>query len=127
MNSQQAKEYALSKPCAIEDFPFGQDVSVFKIKGKVFALLGSDDGIGRINLKCEPLEAQGLRDIFEAVIPGYHMNKKHWNTVILNGTVPEGEIIRMIDSSYRLVMDGLKKSERQALQLQYTSEQLNGH
>ena len=126
MNNQQTKEYALSKPRAMEDFPFGQDVSVFKVKGKMFALLGSDDGVGRINLKCEPLEAQGLRDIFEAVIPGYHMNKKHWNTVILNGTVPESEIIRMIDSSYRLVIEGLKKSDLKALQLEYTPKQLNG-
>jgi len=77
-----------------------------------------------MNLKCDPDEANALRDVFDAVIPGYHMNKKHWNTVILDGTVPVNEIERMVDRSYGLVVKGLKKSEQQALELRYSKEQL---
>ena len=77
-----------------------------------------------MNLKCDPDEANALRDVFVAVIPGYHMNKKHWNTVILDGTIPVSEIERMIDRSYGLVVKGLKKAERQALELRYPKEQL---
>lgn len=73
-----------------------------------------------MNLKCDPMQAQELRDIFEAVIPGYHMNKKHWNTVILDGSIPNSEIERMIDHSYTLVVKGLRKKERSQLQLHYS-------
>lgn len=124
MNFQAAKNYLLKRPKAIEDFPFGNDVSVFKIKGKMFATLSRRQGNAEINLKCDPEEALALRDVFESVIPGYHMNKKHWNTVILNETVPECEIERMIDRSYGLVVKGLKKSERQQLELLYSSDVL---
>jgi predicted DNA-binding protein (MmcQ/YjbR family) len=79
-----------------------------KIKGKMFATLVEQDGQARTNLKCDPDEAAMLRDIFSAVIPGYHMNKRHWNTVALDGDVPLGEIKRMIDRSYGLVVKSLK-------------------
>ena len=124
MNYQQAKTYLLSKPAAKEDYPFGPDVLVPKVKGKMFATLGERNGSAAINLKCDPDQAFALRDIFDAVIPGYHMNKKHWNTVILNGTIPRGEIERMIDHSYGLVVKSLKKLERQALEALYGKEKL---
>jgi len=124
MNFHKAREYLLGIPEAYEDFPFGPDVAVYKIKNKLFAILIEKDGESRMNLKCNPDEALALRDIFASVIPGYHMNKKHWNTIILNGTIPVGEIERMIDRSYGLVVRGLKKTERAALELQYGKESL---
>ena len=124
MNSTSAKKYLLNKPEALESYPFGDDIPVFKVKHKVFAILGIKEGVGQLNLKCDPDEALSLRDIFEAVIPGYHMNKKHWNTVILDGSIPSGEIERMIDNSYSLVVKGLKKLERQGLELKYGKDQL---
>lgn len=116
MNHDQARSYLLSRPESWEDYPFGPGVAVFKVLGKMFATLGSENGISRINLKCDPDEAVMLRDIFDAVIPGYHMNKRHWNTVLLDESIPDSEIERMIDSSYALVVKGLPGRERKALQ-----------
>lgn len=124
MNHQQVNKYLLAKPEAIEDYPFGPDVAVFKVKAKMFATLVSQAGVARMNLKCDPQEAQALRDVFESVVPGYHMNKTHWNTIILNGSVPVCEIERMIDRSYGLVVKGLKKSLRESLELIYGRDQL---
>jgi predicted DNA-binding protein (MmcQ/YjbR family) len=109
----------LSQPEAIEDFPFGSDVAVMKIGGKMFATLAEKDGMASTNLKCDPHEALMLRDIFPAVKPGYHMNKLHWNTVVLDGSVPVGEIKRMIDRSYALVVKNLRKAERRALEIRH--------
>ena len=78
----------------------------------MFATLGMYKGAGRMNLKCDPDEALALRDIFPAVIPGYHMNKKHWNTVFLDGSIPRGEIERMIDNSFRLVINTMPRKNR---------------
>ncbi|SHF98274.1 Predicted DNA-binding protein, MmcQ/YjbR family [Microbulbifer donghaiensis] len=122
MDRKAAREYLLSRPEAKEDFPFGPDVAVFKIKGKMFATLGRLNGVDCTNLKCDPDEAQALRDIFTGVIPGYHMNKKHWNTVLLDGSVPDYEIERMMDRSYGLVVRGLRKVECEALLLAYGPE-----
>ena len=119
MNGDQAKAYFLSRPEAVEDFPFGIDTQVFKIKGKMFGFLRYKSDIGHINLKCDPEEARILRDIFKSVIPGYHMNKEHWNTLILNGSIPRKEIERMIDVSYGLVVNNLKKRDRLALEFRY--------
>ncbi|OMH39130.1 MmcQ/YjbR family DNA-binding protein [Motiliproteus sp. MSK22-1] len=124
MDYNGAKTYLLSKPEAFEDFPFGPDVAVYKVKSKMFATLGVEKGIAQMNLKCDPQEAFALRDMFQAVIPGYHMNKKHWNTVILDSSIPPNEILRMIDCSYCLVVKGLKKVERQHLELQYGVDEL---
>lgn len=124
MNLSQTKHYLLNKPEAKEDFPFGPEVSVFKVSGKMYATLALDNGEGRMNLKCDPNEALMLRDIFPAVIPGYHMNKKHWNTIKLDGTIPEKEIERMIDHSYALVVKGMTKAQRNALELHYSKEEL---
>lgn len=124
MDYNEAKYYLLSKPEAREDYPFGPDVMVPKIKGKMFATLAYNGELANMNLKCEPHQAQELRDLFEAVKPGYHMNKKHWNTVILDGSIPVGEIERMIDHSYGLVVKKLKNVEREALELSYGKEVL---
>lgn len=126
INSQSAyKRYLLSKPESEECYPFGDDVAVFKVRGKMFATFGiRQDGTENINLKCDPEQALALRDVFEAVIPGYHMSKKHWNTVILNGTVPKHEIERMVDHSYALVVKGLKAADKKALAALYGAELL---
>lgn len=122
MDYQQARRYMLARPEAREDFPFGPDVAVMKVRGRMFATLAQGGDSARANLKCDPDEALMLRDIFDAVIPGYHMNKRHWNTVILDGDVPTFEIERMIDRSYGLVVKALKKREREALILAYGQE-----
>jgi predicted DNA-binding protein (MmcQ/YjbR family) len=124
MDYSDAKAYLLNKPAAREDYPFGADVLVAKIKGKMFATLSLSDGLGQMNLKCDPLHAQELRDLFSAVSAGYHMNKLHWNTVTLDGSIPEGEIQRMIDHSYALVVRKLKKPDREQLELRYGPELL---
>jgi predicted DNA-binding protein (MmcQ/YjbR family) len=119
MNGEQARSYFLSFPEAVEDFPFGPEPPVFKVKKKMFGFLRFKEGIGYINLKCKPDEVAVMRDIFESVIPGYHMNKEHWNTVILDGTMPEEEIKSMIDTSYSLVVQNLKKPDRLTLEIKY--------
>ncbi|MGQ8365071.1 MmcQ/YjbR family DNA-binding protein [Glaciecola sp. 1036] len=105
-------EYIKEKPEVVEDYPFGPEVKVFKVQGKMFALVSRREGKYFINLKCDPLEAIQLRDIFAAIKPGYHMNKKHWNTVELDASLPPGEIERMIDNSFLLVAKTLKKELR---------------
>jgi len=124
MNYQETRQYLLQRPEAIEDFPFGPDTAVMKIKGKMFATLAYKGDLASMNLKCNPEEAMMLRDIFTGVLPGYHMNKKHWNTILLDGSVPIPEIERMIDRSYGLVVKGLKKLERDALLLTYGEDEV---
>ena len=124
MNGKQARSYFLSLPEALEDFPFRPDTPVFKIKTKMFGFLRYKDGVGHINLKCNPEEAMVMRDIFESVIPGYHMNKEHWNTVILDGTVPREEIESMIDTSYALVVQNLTKADRLRLEIRHGKSQI---
>ena len=119
MNGEQARSYFLSLPEALEDFPFNPDTPVFKIKTKMFGFLRYKEGVGHINLKCNPEEAMVMRDIFESVIPGYHMNKEHWNTVILDGTVPREEIESMIKTSYALVVQNLTKAVRLRLEIRH--------
>ena len=96
------RDYCISKKGASESFPFGDDTLVFKADGKIFALVNLDGDLS-INLKCDPASAIDLRERYSSVIPGYHMNKKHWNTVILNGSVPDKEVFSWIDHSYELI------------------------
>jgi predicted DNA-binding protein (MmcQ/YjbR family) len=124
LQAKAATTYLLAKPAAFEDHPFGPDVTVFKVRTKMFATLSEKDGVPNMNLKCDPLEADILRDIFEAVVPGYHMNKAHWNTLILDGSIPCGEIERMIDKSYELVVRGMKKSDREYLETRFDRKYL---
>ncbi len=119
MNYDSARTYLLSRPEAIEDFPFYPHVAVFKVCCKMFATLVMEQGTARMNLKCDPDEALMLRDIFPAVLPGYHMNKRHWNTLVLDGSIPDGEVERMIDRSYGLVVKGLARKQRLPLELKY--------
>jgi predicted DNA-binding protein (MmcQ/YjbR family) len=102
MNIEILREYCINKPLTTEGFPFGEDTLVFKVKGKVFALANLDGDLS-VNLKCEPGFALELREKYPAVTPGYHMNKKHWNTIILDGSVPDKEIFEWIDHSYDLI------------------------
>ena len=124
MDYQATRSYMLSRPEAWEDFPFYPDVAVMKVRNKMFATLSVEQNVARMNLKCDPAEAQMLRDIFDAVRPGYHMNKRHWNTVLLDGSIPAGELERMIDRSYGLVVKGMTRKERQPLELKYGKDQL---
>ncbi len=124
MDRAAARRYLLSLPEAVEDFPFGPDTAVMKISGKMFATLSQRDGPAAMNLKCDPNEALLLRDIFAAVSPGYHMNKRHWNTVRLDGSIPRGELERMIDSSYALVVRGLARTTRQGLEVRHGRQAL---
>jgi predicted DNA-binding protein (MmcQ/YjbR family) len=124
LNFDQAQKYILAKPEALLDFPFGDDVSVFKIRNKMFALLSLQGEQVWLNLKCDPDRALALRDIFEGVKPGYHMNKKHWNTVVLDGSIPAGEVERMIDHSYGLVVSRLPKKLRLSLEIKYEKSRL---
>ena len=107
--------YCLTKLAAIEDYPFGPDAAVFKVGGKMFALTAPPGQPTNINLKCEPTLAVSLRQKYPAVTPGYHMNKVHWNSVALDGSVPEEELQRMVDHSYELVVRSLPRLEREAL------------
>ncbi|MFM7179952.1 MAG: MmcQ/YjbR family DNA-binding protein [Verrucomicrobiales bacterium] len=104
-------DHFLSKTGAEETMPFGPDVLVYKVGGKMFALAIPDDCPPRVNLKCDPERAIDLRDRFESILPGYHMNKKHWNTILLDGSVPSALIREMVDHSYCLVSTKGKKQK----------------
>ncbi|UTV98562.1 MmcQ/YjbR family DNA-binding protein [Marinomonas rhizomae] len=119
MDSTTLKKYLLSKPEAEEYYPFDDYTAVFKVQGKMFALLIKKQGQPLLNLKCNPDHAIELRDIFKEIFPAYHMNKRHWNSIILDGDLPNGEIERLIDHSYGLVVKGLKKSIREGLEVRY--------
>src|SRR5215831_13128004 len=114
MNLEQFREYCLQKPRANESRPFGPDVLVFKVSAKMFALAVLDEVPTRVNLKCDPDLALELRDRYEQITPGYHMNKKHWNTVEIESGIPAAELRKMIDHSYELVIKGLPKTKAKA-------------
>jgi predicted DNA-binding protein (MmcQ/YjbR family) len=101
-----------AKPGSAEDYPFGDEVAVFKVAGRMFALVPLGQPPGSVSLKCDPHLAAGLRDRYPAVTPGYHLNKRHWNTVIVDGSVPEQMIRDMIEDSYDLVVGALPESRR---------------
>lgn len=127
LNHGQAEYYLLTKPETTLDYPFGDEIKVFKVKNKMFATLAlgkigktvsSESGEKKdwwMNLKCDADEAVMLRDIFSAVIPGYHMNKRLWNTIILDGSIPRGEIERMIDNSFKLVVSKMTKKDQASI------------
>lgn len=116
MSPVALREYCLSFPGAQETFPFGPNTSVFKVAGKMFALsqLGADSL--RVSLKCEPQLAQALRESYAEVLPGYHLNKRHWNTVIVDGALPEQMVKDLIEDSYDLIVGQLPVFRRQELQ-----------
>ncbi|TDQ55416.1 MmcQ/YjbR family DNA-binding protein [Actinorugispora endophytica] len=117
MTPQQFIDAALWFPESVETEPFGPGTLVYKVAGKMFALLGapSGDDPARVTLKCEPGLALELRAEFTAVTAGYHTDKRHWNTVVLDGTVPDDELLEMLRHSYQRVVAGLRKADRERL------------
>ncbi len=115
MNIEQVRNYCLEKKGVTESFPFNEESLVFKVMSKIFLIASLDDIPLTINIKCNPEKAVELREMYDSVRPGYHMNKNHWNTVVLDGSVHVKEIFKWIDESYNLVKDGLKKSEKETI------------
>ena len=115
MNLASFQSYCLAKKGVTEEFPFDNSTLVYKVMGKMFAL-ADVDLFESINLKCEPEKAAQLREEYASVLPGYHMSKKHWNTVLMDGSVPDKKLKEWIDDSYNLVASSLTKSQRKALE-----------
>ncbi|MDP4095591.1 MmcQ/YjbR family DNA-binding protein [Paenibacillus sp. P96] len=113
---KKLKSYCLEKKGAVETYPFGPSPLVVKVGGKIFALLTEEDGIPFISLKCDPVIAENLREQNKAIRPGYHLNKQHWNTVTVDGSIPKSELYAMIDHSYELVLKGMTKAARAAIE-----------
>lgn len=115
MELQEIKDYCLIKAGTAETYPFGPEPIVFKVLSKIFVLLSVKNNKISLSLKCDPFLAQNLRMQYLAVKPGYHLNKEHWNTVTIDGTIPESEIYWMIDHSYEMVVRSLSKAEKISL------------
>jgi len=112
MDFEFFREYALNKKHVIEGFPFGEEVLVFKVMNKIFMLMNFETPF-QISLKCDPELAVELRERYVSVAPAFHMNKTHWNTVTVDGSIPAQEIQKMIEHSYELIVSGFKKSEKE--------------
>lgn len=121
MNPESLREYCLSLPGTTEEFPFDEQTLVFKVKGKIFALTDVDT-FASMNLKCDPERAVELREQYSSILPGYHMNKKHWNTVLLDGSLGETLVKELVLHSYQLVVAGLPKKLREELQKEAAQE-----
>jgi len=114
VNIEEIRDYCLAKPGVTEDMPFGEDTLVFRVGEKLFLLTSLSQG-DRFNVKCDPERAIEFREQHTEVQPGYHMNKKHWNTVHINGNLSRREICDMIDHSYELVLKSLPKNIREPI------------
>lgn len=112
LDREDLRAYCLSRRGATEDFPFGPDVAVYKVAGKMFALLSVGTEPPSISLKCDPVRAVMLRDTFSAITPGYHLNKRLWNGIRIDGTVPDDDVLELIDHSYELIVAGLTRKQR---------------
>jgi predicted DNA-binding protein (MmcQ/YjbR family) len=115
MDIESFRDYCLNKNGVEESFPFDDKILAFKVMGKVFALTSINDAEFTVNLKCDPERAIELRESYEDVQPGYHMNKKHWNTVHFENGLEEDLLVELIDHSYNLVVKGLRKKDRDFL------------
>ena len=115
MNIETIREYCLKKKGVTEGFPFGEETLVFKVISRIFLIASLDSVPLQVNLKCDPETAIELREKYDSVRPGYHMNKAHWNTIIIDNTIHGKEILKWIDDSYNLVASGLKKSDQEKL------------
>lgn len=115
MNIESIREYCLAKNKVEEGFPFGETVLVFKVRGKLFLLARLDTAALEFNVKCDPEKAIEWREQFPAVTPGYHMNKRLWNTITMDGSIPTRVIKEMIDDSYALVVKSLPKKDQTGL------------
>lgn len=113
MDIEQLRDYCLKLKDVVEEFPFGNETLVFKVKGKIFLLCGLESDPLQFNVKCDPERAEELREQYPAIIPGYHMNKKHWNTVIVDGSLSNAMLRELIDHSYDLVYKSLPKKLRE--------------
>ena len=114
MNLETFRAKCLAKKGVTEEMPFGDETLVYKVMGKMFALTGITD-FASVNLKCDPEKAVELREQYEAVQPGYHMNKKHWNTILMDGSISDKLVLEWLEDSYQLVVAGLTKMEKLAL------------
>lgn len=112
MNLESFRSYCLAKKGVTEEFPFGEDIFVYKVCGKIFAITSLD--FPSINLKAEPEQAIELRERYPAVKPGYHMNKTHWNTVMVDGTLSDSFLFELADTSYNLIVLSFNKSQKRA-------------
>jgi predicted DNA-binding protein (MmcQ/YjbR family) len=112
MKPEKISAYLLKFPQTSEEQPFGPDTDVYKVAGKIFAILAPDDTLPAISLKCDPVIAMELREEYRSILPGYHLNKTHWNTVMLDNSIPDAELKKMISHSYEQVVNGLPKSLR---------------
>jgi predicted DNA-binding protein (MmcQ/YjbR family) len=116
MNIEELRDYCLAKKAVDEGFPFGEDTLVFKVMGKLFLLTGLNSSPLQFNVKCEPSKAIELREKYAAILPGYHMNKQHWNTIVCDGSVSNKLIKECIDDSYDLIVDSLTKKQKVELE-----------
>lgn len=116
MDIEKFREYCLLKKSVTEELPFGPDTLVYKVMGRLFALCGVDNVPGSCNLKCDPERAQELREKYASIIPGYHMNKKHWNTIVWDGSISDKLIQELIDHSYSLVVSALPVNQRNEME-----------
>jgi predicted DNA-binding protein (MmcQ/YjbR family) len=112
MTADALRRWCLARPGASQEFPFGERTSVFKVGGRMFALSALECQPLRVSLKCEPDLAQGLRDTHPAIQPGYHLNKRHWITITLDGTVPDETVFELLEDSYDLVVAGFSARQR---------------
>jgi predicted DNA-binding protein (MmcQ/YjbR family) len=115
MDIESLRDYCLAKKSVEEGFPFGDSVLVFKVKGKLFLLARLDTPVLEFNVKCDPEQAIEWREQYAAVQPGYHMNKRHWNTITADGSIPGKVIRQMVDDSYKLVVVSLPKKDQVGL------------
>jgi predicted DNA-binding protein (MmcQ/YjbR family) len=115
MDASALRSWCLRHAGAIEDFPFGPETSVFKVSGRMFALSALDSTPLKVSVKCEPELAVALRDSYPAIGPGYHLNKRHWNTITLDGSLPDQLVRDLIEDSYDLVVSALPKRVQEQL------------
>lgn len=114
MDLTMLRGHCLTKVGSSESYPFGPDVAVFKVAGRIFAICSVDEPL-QVSVKCDPEIAPVLRDTYAAVRPGYHLNKRHWNTVVVDGSIPDAVLTEFVDDSYDLVVDALPRAERERL------------
>lgn len=114
MNLEIIREYCLNKKGVAESLPFNEDSPVYKVMGKIFLIANLNTPVS-INIKCDPEKAVEIREKYDAVTPGYHMNKLHWNTIEFNSSISDEEILEWIDDSYNLIVQGLKKADKEKL------------
>jgi predicted DNA-binding protein (MmcQ/YjbR family) len=112
MTANALRQWCLARPGAKEEFPFGEQPSVFKVSGRIFALSALESRPLRVSLKCEPELGEGLRATYPAIQPGYHLNKRHWVTITLDGSVPDETLLELLEDSYDLVVAGLPARQR---------------